>query len=175
MLQAQVPHVIGIHCIAHKLELAFADTVKSSEVMKQVKEVLTGCWKHYRYSAKAVRELKELACRCYGGQCGKAYKSWQDQGDAILLRAIEVLVGKNYKVLVAHFPHTAHANDSSVKCKEEQKMSTKNWLVTGFYSICYICSSKALKSLSLDQFLHNTRNDQYVSQFVYLSLEKETA
>ena len=69
MLQAQVPHVIGIHCVAHKLELAFADTVKSSEVMKQVK-VLTGCWNHYRYSAKAVRELKELA-----DQCGKAYKS----------------------------------------------------------------------------------------------------
>lgn len=61
MLQAQVSHVIGIHCVAHKLELAFADTVKSCEVMKQVKEVLTGCWKHYRYSAKVVRELKELA------------------------------------------------------------------------------------------------------------------
>ena len=61
MLQAQVPHVIGIHCFAHNLELAFADTVKSCEVMKQVKEVLTGCWKHYRYSAKAVRKLKELA------------------------------------------------------------------------------------------------------------------
>ena len=54
-------HVIGMHCVAHNLELAFADTVKSCEVMKHVKEVLTGCWKHYRYSAKAVRELKELA------------------------------------------------------------------------------------------------------------------
>ena len=44
-----------------QLVVAFADTVKSNEIMKQVKEVLTNCWKHYRYSAKAVRELKELA------------------------------------------------------------------------------------------------------------------
>lgn len=46
LFQGQVPHVTGIKCIAHKLELAFTDTIKSSEAMKQVKEVLTGCWKH---------------------------------------------------------------------------------------------------------------------------------
>lgn len=51
LLQQQVPYAIGIHCVAHILELAFADTVKSNDVLKGVKDVLTGCWKHYKYSA----------------------------------------------------------------------------------------------------------------------------
>ena len=120
MLQAQVPHVIGIHCVAHKLELAFADTVKSCEVMKQVKEVLTGCWKHYRYSAKAVRELKELA-DAMEVNVGKPTKADETRWVPHFLRAIEVLVGKNYKVIVAHFAHTAEANDSSAEMQGRAK------------------------------------------------------
>ncbi|XP_022808200.1 zinc finger protein 862-like [Stylophora pistillata] len=120
MLQAQVPHVIGIHCVAHKLELAFADTVKSCEVMKQVKEVLTGCWKHYRYSAKAVRELKELA-DAMEVNVGKPTKADGTRWVPHFLRAIEVLVGKNYKVIVAHFAHTAEANDSSAEMQGRAK------------------------------------------------------
>ena len=50
-----------MHCIAHRLELSFADTLSDVPVLKDVKEMLQGIWKHYHYSAKAVRELEELA------------------------------------------------------------------------------------------------------------------
>jgi len=113
-LQAQVPHVIGIHCVAHNLELAFADTVKSCEVMKQVKKVLTGCWKHYRYSAKALRELKELV-DAMEVNVGKPTKADGTTWVPHFLRATEVLVGKSYKVIVAHFAHTSQANDTSAE------------------------------------------------------------
>ena len=46
-----------------RLELSFADTLSELPVLKDVKEMLQGIWKHYHYSAKAVRELKELAER----------------------------------------------------------------------------------------------------------------
>lgn len=94
LLQTQVQHVIGIHCIAHKLELAFADTVKSNAIMKQVKEVLTNCWKHYRYSAKAVRELKELV-EAMDVNVGKPTRADGTRWVPHFLQAIEVLVGKN--------------------------------------------------------------------------------
>ena len=32
--------------VAQKLELAFVDTVKSNDVLKGVKDMRTGCWKH---------------------------------------------------------------------------------------------------------------------------------
>ena len=54
LLKRDVPSLVSIHCIAHKLELGFQDTVK------EVKEMLQGIWKHYKYSCKALHELKEL-------------------------------------------------------------------------------------------------------------------
>ena len=52
---------IKVHCIAHRLELAFSDTVKAVPQLEEAKDMLQGIWKHYHYSPKAVRELKELA------------------------------------------------------------------------------------------------------------------
>lgn len=50
-----------MHCIAYRLELAFADTVKAIPELEEAKSMLQGIWKHYRNSPKAVCELKELA------------------------------------------------------------------------------------------------------------------
>ena len=82
--------------------------------------MLTGCWKHYRYSAKAVRELKELA-NAMEVNVGKPTKADGTRWVPHFLRAIEVLVGKNYKVIVAHFAHTAEANDSSAEMQGRAK------------------------------------------------------
>ena len=45
-------------------------------VLKDVKEMLQGIWKHYHYSAKAVRELKEVA----EGMEVRAYKAVKVDG-----------------------------------------------------------------------------------------------
>ena len=61
LIKQDAPQVIGIHCVAHNLELAFSDTLKSNETTMSIKELLNGCWKHYKYSPKALRELREVA------------------------------------------------------------------------------------------------------------------
>jgi len=53
LIKQDAPQVIGIHCVAHNLELAFSDTLKSNETMMNIKELLNGCWKNYKYSPKA--------------------------------------------------------------------------------------------------------------------------
>ena len=112
LIQQEAPQVIGIHCVAHNLELAFADTLKSNSTMKEIKELLNGCWKHYQYSPKALKELRELA-EAMEVRVGKPTKADGTRWVPHLLRALKILLDKNFSVLVSHFEHTAEARDSS--------------------------------------------------------------
>lgn len=47
LLTQDIPHIIRVQCIAHRLELSFADTLSEVAVLKDVKELLQGIWKHY--------------------------------------------------------------------------------------------------------------------------------
>ena len=60
LLKRDVPSLVSIHCIAHKLELGFQDTVKEVKLFKEVKDKLQGIWKHYKYSCRALCEFAEL-------------------------------------------------------------------------------------------------------------------
>ena len=113
LLKRDIPHLIKVHCIAHRLELAFADTVKAMAELEEAKSMLQGIWKHYHYSPKAVRELKELA----ESMQVKAYKAVKADGTRWvphLKRALDVLLLKNYYSVVTHLQHTSQARDSSV-------------------------------------------------------------
>nr|XP_058947689.1 zinc finger protein 862-like [Pocillopora verrucosa] len=79
LLKQEIPHIIKVHCVAHRLELSFADTLSDVPVLKDVKKMLQGIWKHYHYSAKAVRELEELA----EIMKVRAYQSKQTAQDAL--------------------------------------------------------------------------------------------
>ena len=95
LFKKDIPHLIKVHCIAHRLELAFADTVKAIKELEEAKSMLQSIWKHYHYSPKAVRELKESAetvqVRAY-----KAVKEDVTRWVPHLKRALEVLLMKNY-------------------------------------------------------------------------------
>lgn len=114
LLKRDVPCLVSIHCIAHKLELGFQDTVKEVKLFKEVKEMLQGIWKHYKYSCKAVRELKELA-ELMDERAYKAVKADGSRWIPHLERALNVLLTKNYKCIVMHFQHASQARDSSAE------------------------------------------------------------
>ena len=56
LLKHEIPHIIKVHCIAHRLELSFAHTLSAVSILQETKEMLQGLWKQYDYSPKAVRE-----------------------------------------------------------------------------------------------------------------------
>ena len=60
-LKQSVPWRLGIHCIAHNLELAILDGVKDEILLMSLRDMLQSIYKHYHYSPKALRELRELA------------------------------------------------------------------------------------------------------------------
>ena len=114
LIKQQAPQVIPIHCVAHNLELAFSDTLKCNETMMSIKELLNGCWKHYKYSPKALRELREMA-EAMEIKVGKPTKASGTRWVPHLLRALTVLLQKNFQAIVSHFEHTAEARDSSAE------------------------------------------------------------
>ena len=113
LLKRNIPHLIKVHCIAHRLELASADTVKAIPELEEAKSMLQGMWKHYHYSPMAVRELKELA----EGMQVRAYKAVKADGTRWvphLKRALDVLLSKNYYTVVSHLHDTSQAWDASI-------------------------------------------------------------
>ena len=90
LIKPDAPQVTGIHCAAHNLELAFSDTLKSNETMMSIRDLLNSWWKHYKYSAKALRELRKLA-EAMEIKVGKPTKASGTRWVPHLLRALAVL------------------------------------------------------------------------------------
>ena len=119
LIKREAPQVIGIHCEAHNLELALMDTLKSNETMMSIKELLNGCWKHYKCSPKALRELRALA-EAIEVKVEKPTKASGTHWSPHLLRAIAVL-SKNLPAIVSPFEHTAEARDASAEMQGRRR------------------------------------------------------
>ena len=63
LLKKDLPHLVVIHCVNHRLELAVLDALKKKHfaVFGSIKSVLRLLYKHYHCSPKSLRELKSLA------------------------------------------------------------------------------------------------------------------
>lgn len=137
LLKQEIPHIIKVHCVAHRLELSFADTLSDVPVLKDVKEMLQGIWKHYHYSAKAVRELKELAesmeVRAY-----KAIKADGTRWVPHMQRALNILLSKNFQVVVLHFQHTSQARDASNQMQGRAVNYSKKFTSYKFVAIMHL-------------------------------------
>ena len=61
LLKREIPYLLSLHCVAHKLELAFQDAAKDVVSFREANELPQGLWKYYHYSPTEVRELKGFA------------------------------------------------------------------------------------------------------------------
>ena len=86
ILKRDIPSLISVHCIAHNLELGLQDTLKAIPLFREVKEMLQGMWKYYKYSCKALKELKDLA----ESMDEKAYKCTKADGSRWVPTCIEL-------------------------------------------------------------------------------------
>lgn len=74
--------------------------------------MLQGIWKHYNYSTKVVPKLKELV----ESMEVRAYKAVKGDGTRWvphIQRTLNILLLKNFEVVVLHFQHTSQARDAS--------------------------------------------------------------
>jgi hypothetical protein len=54
-------HVIGVHCVAHRLNLSVLSSVKNGKFINDINSTLKKLYKFYQYSPKRLRQLKQVA------------------------------------------------------------------------------------------------------------------
>ena len=64
LLKNEHSELVGVHCLAHRMELAYKDVVKSDKLYVQVTTLLLGLYYFYKNSSKQKRNLKEAIKVC---------------------------------------------------------------------------------------------------------------
>lgn len=101
------PYVLNVHCVAHRLELGILNALKSNQNLITVQDMLKKIYKHYHYSPKALRELRNIAESLEE----KVLKPTNLKGTRWvphISKAMKYLV-KDYTVLLAHFEHVSQS------------------------------------------------------------------
>ncbi|KAJ8307815.1 LOW QUALITY PROTEIN: hypothetical protein KUTeg_014598 [Tegillarca granosa] len=57
LLKHNLPHLISMHCVAHRLELAANNAIKHHAFMRDLQDMLQNVCKQYHYSPKGLREI----------------------------------------------------------------------------------------------------------------------
>ena len=110
-LKGDIPHLIEIHWVAHRLELASVAAIKGIKQVQDIRDLLKGLSKQYHYSPKAVRELKAVA----EALCVKPFRPgnlsgtrWMDHSR----KALESLL-RDHSSMLAHCEHCVTDKSSS--------------------------------------------------------------
>ena len=98
---------VVVHCVAHRLELGILNAIKEENNLQTVKSVLQMIYKHYHYSPKAVREIKEIA-DALDEKFLKPNKVDGTRWTPHMKRALEVLTS-SYQILYTHFEHVSQS------------------------------------------------------------------
>ena len=122
-LKQSVPWLLGIHCIAHNLELAILDSIKDEILLMSLRDMLQSIYKHYHYSPKALCELRELT-EVMGEKIQKPGNLKGTRWVTHLHRGLKVFL-KDYKVIHCHFQNTVAAAASSGDMQGRARKITK--------------------------------------------------
>ena len=105
LMKVKQPGMIYVHCIAHVLELAVLDAIKSDEFLLEFEKTLESIFLMYYYSPKLAREIKDIA-----ELAGEAIKHFGGMKKirwvASRLRSLEAL-SNNYAIMTVHMEHLA--------------------------------------------------------------------
>lgn len=113
LMKEEIPYLVDIHCLAHKLELGALDGLKSNPQLNAVKEMLHGIYKQYHQSPKAWRELRSVA-ETLEEEVLKPVNIGGTRWLPHLHRAL-TSVTRSYGPLVAHFEHVVETKSSSAE------------------------------------------------------------
>ena len=146
MLQEKQPAMSFIHCIAHKLEIAVLDSVKSNTNLEKLQSTLAAMFRCYYYSPEKHRELQEMSSflnemfqqfGCLKNVC------WLASRDRTLS-----IIKCNYSALVIHQENIAKYNDKNAATAKGHVKDLKSiWFVFSLHFIIDYVSKLLAASL----------------------------
>ncbi|VDI00488.1 Hypothetical predicted protein [Mytilus galloprovincialis] len=150
LIKRDVPHLVITHCIAHRLELAANSAIKNHKHMKEIQDLLQYLYKHYQYSPKALRELRQIG-EALEEKVLKPTKLAGTRWLPHIHRALEVLV-REFRVLLAHFEHIRESRSGSAEVQGRATFISKKlkeykflYIVFFFLDILKVLSVLSLK------------------------------
>lgn len=155
LLKKEVPHLIAMHCVSHRLELGALDAMKQrdAQIFSDLKSVLMMIHKHYHYSAKALRELQMVA----EAMEIKLIRPTNLEGTRWmphLSKSLENLL-KSYVVIVNHFEDTIQGKkgtaDVQGRAKNILKHLKSHKLLHYIHFICDVLAILAELSLQFQR------------------------
>ena len=120
LLQEDMPWMVAIHCLNHRLELAAKDALKNS-YMTDVTDMLMNLYYIYHKSPKCLRELRVVA-DAMEEKISKPDKAQGTRWVQHKARALQTLIN-GYPVLVAHI----EAQAAAYGCKAEAAVLKPTW------------------------------------------------
>ena len=105
LMKEKQPGMIYVHCIAHLLELAALDAIKSDKFLLEFEKKLESIFLMYYYSPKLAREIKDIAE--LAGEVVKHFGGMKKIRWVVSrLRSLEAL-SNNYAIMTVHMDHLA--------------------------------------------------------------------
>ena len=160
-LRERKPHLIDIHCMAHRLELALKEVQKQNNMVAKVDTVLNHIYATYHHSPKSKRDLEticqELETRFYS-PCPVKGTRWVPHLD----RALEVFLatkGKDratdsgeYSSICLHMDNLAGSQSTPAATRGKAMLVVKEMKSIKFMVFCHFLTDifEQLASLSLE-------------------------
>ena len=108
LMKVKRPGMIYVHCIAHVLELAVLDSIKSDAFLLEFENTLEAIFLMYYYSPKLTRDINVMAELT--GEVMKHFGGMKKiRWVASRIRALEALAN-NYHTMTVHMEHMASQN-----------------------------------------------------------------
>ncbi|XP_077977576.1 zinc finger protein 862-like [Glandiceps talaboti] len=123
LIKRDVPYLIEMHCVAHRLELGVLKAIKEETFLQDAKDMLQGIYKQYHYSPKALRELREIA-KTLEESVLKPVNILGTRWIPHLYRAVKALL-RNFRVIVVHFQHIVEERKASAEMQGRAKNALK--------------------------------------------------
>ncbi|XP_073667564.1 zinc finger protein 862-like [Paramisgurnus dabryanus] len=141
-LRGERTYILGVHCMAHRLELAFKDVMKTNNLCRKVEDLLTGLFTFYHRSPLNRAKLKD-SFSVLGIKPLMPTRIGGTRWVCHLLRALDHFL-RGFKGIVQHLEQMQSPDDEGVNAAQQSK-------ARGFYKL--MTDGDVLKFSS---FLHDT-------------------
>ncbi|XP_073727113.1 zinc finger protein 862-like [Misgurnus anguillicaudatus] len=141
-LRGERTYILGVHCMAHRLELAFKDVMKTNNLCRKVEDLLTGLFTFYHRSPLNRAKLKD-SFSVLGIKPLMPTRIGGTRWVCHLLRALDHFL-RGFKGIVQHLEQMQSPDDEGANAAQQSK-------ARGFYKL--VTDADVLKFSS---FLHDT-------------------